>query len=389
MLKHCSLLSCVVVTLFFSLSGLAQQPPDSSPLPTPVDPATLGPQNAAFYQAHQPLAEKIKKLYLLMQEYQKATPERRDAIVAEYQPLNTEAEEAGKKMIDLAIAAFNEAPFKNFDVVTFLAQMAMYEFDCENYENSFKIFNALMRDDKPDEMKKLLVPAAESAFNVMELDKAEAWYQEAAAFRPLSQESVYHQRSIPQYRKFWDAELAIREKEAAADNLPIVLLRTNKGDIKLLLYEDQAPNTVANFISLVEKGFYTNIPFHRVLKNFMAQGGNPGNESGGPGYMIDDECVQKPGGPIPRIHFRGSISMANAGPNTNGSQFFLTFVPTSHLDGKHTVFGRIIEGIDVLGDLERIDPDEQIPVVADRIVEAQVLRKRNHPYEPVKNNRRR
>ena len=128
--------------------------------------------------------------------------------------------------------------------------------------------------------------------------------------------------------------------------MPKVKLDTNKGDIVIALFENEAPIATANFLDLVEKKFYDGLTFHRVLPGFMAQGGDPkGDGSGGPGYTIPDECRQE----NHRTHFRGSLSMAKTPePDTGGSQFFLTFVPTSHLDGKHTVFGRVIEGMDVL-----------------------------------------
>ena len=148
------------------------------------------------------------------------------------------------------------------------------------------------------------------------------------------------------------------------------------------LFENEAPNTVANFISLVEKGFYNGTPFHRVIGGFMAQGGDPtGTGTSGPGYAIACE-VEKPGA---RKHFLGTLSMAHAGPNTGGSQFFLTFRPTEHLDGKHTVFGRVIDGFDVLPKLMRTQDDQGLPVagvVPDKILKAVVVRKRNHPYDP-------
>ncbi|MBI2826059.1 MAG: peptidylprolyl isomerase [Planctomycetia bacterium] len=164
--------------------------------------------------------------------------------------------------------------------------------------------------------------------------------------------------------------------------MPRVLLQTSKGDIVLELFENEAPNTVANFVSLVEKGFYDGLSFHRVLPGFMAQGGDPkGDGSGGPGYTIACECYT----PNHRQHFRGSLSMAHAGKDTGGSQFFLTFVPTPHLDeaqAPHTVFGRVIEGMDVLTALTRRDPTKQNQPDADKIIKATVLRKRDHAYEP-------
>ncbi|MDI9445328.1 MAG: peptidylprolyl isomerase [Planctomycetota bacterium] len=163
--------------------------------------------------------------------------------------------------------------------------------------------------------------------------------------------------------------------------MPRVLLRTRHGDIVLELFENEAPNTVANFISLVKKGFYNELTFHRVLAGFMAQGGCPkGTGTDGPGYKIACECVRDDH----RKHFRGSLSMAHAGPDTGGSQFFLTFVPTQSLDGRHTVFGRVVEGIDQLAKIQRRDPEEDGGSEPEKIIEMKVLRDRGHEYVPEK-----
>src|SRR5687767_10822724 len=136
-----------------------------------------------------------------------------------------------------------------------------------------------------------------------------------------------------------------QEKEKSKEKLPQVLLKTTKGDVLIELYEDEAPNTVANFVSLVEKGFYDGLTFHRVLDGFMAQGGCPkGTGTGGPGYHIKCECYREDA----RKHERGVLSMTHAGRDTGGSHFFITFLKTPHLDGKHTVFARVIEGMDVV-----------------------------------------
>ncbi len=118
---------------------------------------------------------------------------------------------------------------------------------------------------------------------------------------------------------------------------------TARGPIKIELYADKAPLTVANFVNLAQRGFYDGLNFHRVIPDFMIQGGCPeGSGRGGPGYRFADETNNGV------RHERGVLSMANAGPNTNGSQFFITHVPTPHLDGKHTVFGKVLEGLDVV-----------------------------------------
>lgn len=134
----------------------------------------------------------------------------------------------------------------------------------------------------------------------------------------------------------------------------VASIKTDLGDIKLQLYADKAPNTVNNFVFLASDGYYDGVIFHRVIIDFMAQGGDPtGTGSGGPGYQFEDEFH-----PDLRHDQPGILSMANAGPNTNGSQFFITHVPTPHLDDRHSVFGQVIEGMDVLLSIPARDPRE-------------------------------
>lgn len=129
-------------------------------------------------------------------------------------------------------------------------------------------------------------------------------------------------------------------------------LNTDKGDIVVELFSDKTPRTVNNFVFLAHEGFYDGTIFHRVIANFMAQGGDPtGRGTGGPGYRFSDEFD-----PSLKHNAPGILSMANAGPGTNGSQFFLTHVPTPWLDGKHTVFGRITQGLDILLSIPPRDP---------------------------------
>jgi cyclophilin family peptidyl-prolyl cis-trans isomerase len=129
-------------------------------------------------------------------------------------------------------------------------------------------------------------------------------------------------------------------------------LKTEKGDIVVELFADRAPRTVENFVNLARAGFYDGTTFHRVIGGFMAQGGDPtGTGTGGPGYQFADEFH-----PSLRHDAAGILSMANAGPGTNGSQFFITYGPTPHLDDRHSVFGRVTEGLDVLRSLRERDP---------------------------------
>jgi len=128
-------------------------------------------------------------------------------------------------------------------------------------------------------------------------------------------------------------------------------IATNRGDIVLALDAQHAPKTVNNFVFLAGEGFYDGVTFHRVIRDFMIQGGDPtGTGSGGPGYRFEDEVRNNP-----LKHETGVISMANAGPNTNGSQFFITHSPQPHLNGKHTVFGKVTSGMNVVNAIRQGD----------------------------------
>ncbi|MDT8429002.1 MAG: peptidylprolyl isomerase [Pseudomonadales bacterium] len=137
------------------------------------------------------------------------------------------------------------------------------------------------------------------------------------------------------------------------------VITTEKGEIKLELFDRNAPLTVANFVNLVERGFYDGLTFHRVERRFMIQGGDPvGNGTGGPGYRFAGELTLRHNRP-------GMLSMANSGPGTEGSQFFITHVPTPHLDGLHSVFGRVTEGMEVVNRISRGDVIEKIEIIGD------------------------
>ncbi|MHC4709677.1 MAG: peptidylprolyl isomerase [Planctomycetota bacterium] len=218
---------------------------------------------------------------------------------------------------------------------------------------------------------------------------AEQRYQEAVdVLESIPQETLDGQPAVrasvnqvlPVRREcvgLWDQEQQIRSAEAAAGDLPRAEILTARGRIVVELFENEAPNTVANFISLAESDFYDGSTFHRVLPNFMSQGGDPNTKpegtgpagSGGPGYCIPDEHTL--GGA--RNHFTGSLAMAKTeAPNSGGCQFYITHTAPAHLNGRHTVFGRTVEGLDVARSLE-----------VDDVIEAiNVLSKRDHAYEP-------
>ncbi len=141
------------------------------------------------------------------------------------------------------------------------------------------------------------------------------------------------------------------EMQIDPDKVYEVTIETNRGTIVLELYPQHAPKTVNNFVFLAREGFYDGLTFHRVIADFMIQGGDPtGTGAGGPGYKFEDEVQNNP-----LTHETSVISMANAGPNTNGSQFFITHSPQPHLNGRHTVFGKVVEGQDVVNSIQQGD----------------------------------
>lgn len=154
--------------------------------------------------------------------------------------------------------------------------------------------------------------------------------------------------------------LGLASAASAADKLTATI-QTNRGNIELELTPDKTPVTVANFVNLAQHGYYNGVKFHRVINDFMVQGGDPtGTGAGGPGYRFEDEfdASLKHDGP-------GVLSMANAGPGTNGSQFFITHVATPWLNGKHSVFGKVIKGQDVVNSIKQGDSIEKVTITGD------------------------
>ena len=158
----------------------------------------------------------------------------------------------------------------------------------------------------------------------------------------------------------------------AEGNNPVAMIMTSKGVIEIELAGHKAPLTVANFVNLAKRGYYDGLKFHRVIKQFMIQGGDPrGDGRGGPGYRFEDEFDSS------LKHDRpGILSMANAGPGTNGSQFFITHVPTPHLDNRHSVFGHVVEGQKVVDAIRRGDTIQGISILGDATPEMKAVQKR-------------
>ena len=165
----------------------------------------------------------------------------------------------------------------------------------------------------------------------------------------------------------------MNDKDKGAKKManPIAVFETNHGTFEIELFEDKAPITVKNFIDLAEKGFYNGLIFHRVIDGFMIQGGDPnGMGTGGPGYTTPDEFHKDL-----KHDSEGVLSMANAGPNTGGSQFFITLAATPWLDGHHSVFGKVVKGMDVVREIGKVDTDFQDKPLAKVVMEKVTIRR--------------
>jgi cyclophilin family peptidyl-prolyl cis-trans isomerase len=291
------------------------------------------------------------------------------------------------KLRDTALAAYQETGSADPQLERFLLKFVADSVDQDNFEEGLAMSKELLKAGCTEKL--LPGAAAICAYAVGDFAGAEGYFKTASdtgifqsADTELAKLGMQFSPLVETEKKLWEKEEAIRKAEAEKDDLPRVKMTTNKGVIVLELFENEAPDTVGNFISLVEKKFYDGKNFHRVLQHFMAQGGDPkGDGTGGPGYQIYCECHK----PDYRRHFRGCLSMAHAGRDTGGSQFFLTFRPTPELDGRHTCFGRVIEGMDVLAKIQRRDPEMMDrEIIPDKIVTAEVVRKRKHDYVPKK-----
>lgn len=292
--------------------------------------------------------------------------------------------EQGSAVADLLKA--RELSPEDKDLATMLKSVlkrSMFvEYEANHYEKAIEYAKKFLEMDKDYLSAAALIGICQ--FSLNNFEEARKQLQSVVDAKPAGMEISLDQvksylDQANQYIEFWKKENEIRMAEDKAGDNPRVRITTDVGDIELELYENQAPNTVANFISLVESKLYEGTTFHRVLPNFMVQGGDPKTKdpkanpqeygSGGPGYKFDDELPKDKF----RLHFRGAISMANSGPNTNGSQFFITHHPTYWLNGKHVVFGRVIKGQEIVDNIKQ----------GNKITKVEVVRKRNHEYKPV------
>ena len=361
--------AAIGVSLFFAAAAAHAQP---AVVETKLDPAQ---SKAEFTAASKAMKELVAELTALQAEYQKPGSDKK-AIEAKFEATKAKAQETSDRLETSAFAIVMVEP-TNEAAREITGAVVAGALQSDDPQKALTLANML--DKAGAASSDIMMMGATAAMLLSDLDTAGAYLKKAAAAGMQKQKVAELEQAIEDERPKVKDEMAKRAADAKADDLPRVKVTTSKGDILVELFENESPNTVANFISLVEKGFYDGTPFHRVIGGFMAQGGDPtGSGRGGPGHAIECEV----GLPGARKQFLGTLSMAHAGVNTGGSQFFLTFRPTEHLDGKHTVFGRVIEGLDVLPKLTRTEGEMATGAPPDKIVKAVVVRKRPHSYDP-------
>lgn len=393
-----TILSAIIIALaIFTCTTLAHaqndaaEPADTAEPADATEPTTDGGETetapaddpAAAYAAKKERWDFVDgELTLLRGRLAGATPDKQQEFFRQYMTFTQEMYGLVPELQETAIAAYEAKPNEDAGILKTL--LGLIHFHMQSHSTGARTPGGLPETMPPNfaealKIAKVLHKHKADVPGAASLIGTAAFYagddEIAAEMLPKAEKSKY----LSEDGKAALAETKLRMEDAKA-NLPRVQLKLKDGDVVLELFEDQAPGAVGNFISLVEDGYYDGLTFHRVIDGYMAQGGDPtGDGSGGPGYNIYCECEKENA----RKHFAGALSMAHAGKDTGGSQFFITFEESHHLDGKHTVFGRVIEGMDAVNKITRRLPKEGEPP-ADKIIEATVLRKRDHEYKPNK-----
>ncbi|MBQ2622191.1 MAG: peptidylprolyl isomerase [Thermoguttaceae bacterium] len=334
------------------------------------------------------------------------TPERQ-ALKKQFDEKFKAAEIKHNQLIDAAVLAYAKDPENNRDIEQFLFYSLRYFMERDMYEDVLKMSDILLNSNVNNPY--VIRVAAFAALYTQQYDIAKSFLEKIQKLGILDSfrlgESDF--KYLPVFELLWNQEKEYRDQEERKD-LPSVVLYTTKGEIEILLYEDQSPNTVANFIWLIEKGFYKNIDFDAVISQGIAH--VSGTEqfkrvdnltlqplvrgNGTPGYAIPDEFKRfdfqtKKFPEDARFFWRGTVVMdlMRDQPNTGGCKFFILFKPDINCVNKYTAFGRVVRGMDVVCRLQRRNPSSVISLsqlpTPDKILDAKVKNKRNHEYKPM------
>lgn len=376
--------------IFAIVSGLNldatwAQPPSGA---SPVAAQPVVPETPEFKAATEAFREHIKETREIMVRFNTTlvnVPQDRQ-LREQWFEMMKQGVPLFQQMMAAAVTEYQMSPDPTSPLAAMLWETFKRRSEVDSYEGMLPVGQALLASgyDEP-ELQSMLV---RTAYALNELDVVRQQATQLASKDAANPQAARLLEDLDEFEQLWTEELAAREQDAQGPPLPRVRIQTTKGNIEVELFENQAPETVANFISLAESGFYEGLIFHRVMEHFMAQTGCPiGDGSGDPGYKIYGETDK----PNARNFYRGTLGMAlSRDPDSGGSQFFITFLPAPDLNGKYTAFGRVVEGIEVLGHLVRVDPEssdeaKKKPVdPLDEIISMEVLTKRAHEYTPHK-----
>jgi len=317
--------------------------------------------------------------------------DRSDAAKSRFQELRNLARTRMNETFDRAVELF-QVRIGDYEAGSMMATMLEYRESMSIYENSLEAAEALLKAELTYPF--LYKIAARSAFLDGRYDRVMKHYNafvELNGVEKLDKIDNVIASFLEVYPDYWKKEQELRDAEAKADDLPRVLMETTRGPVTIELFENEAPNTVANFIKLAEDGYYDGADFYQVVDDFIAMGGDPvGDGTSTTGRFLPDEHQN----PNSRQFFRGSLSMAKIPdprdknkyvPNSASSQFAIALMPYISLDNQQTVFGRIIDGMEAVSTFRRIDPTEKkeksIQMPPDRIISMKVIRKRPHSYD--------
>lgn len=385
-------MSSLIRTTFFTCLSLIAihsslaQPMRAPEKEQPTEIINYEPESEEFKRAFSELREQIKAMHTAEIRYHTSDSAAEDSrLKREWYEAREPIHNLHINLLNAALAEYLSDPVSRADLGRIIFKSLKRNMEKDNFDGMLPIAKGLIDTNYPDPELQQIYFQCCLANNEYALAKQ---FIQIADLPPEQAEQATKQIDI--FAKNWEEELEARKRDAAGEPLPQAKINTSKGEVIVELFENEAPEAVASFINLAEKGFYDYLDFFMVINHSVAQVGCPAEDgSGGPGYMLKDE-FDKPGA---RKCFRGSLVLATlrGRADSGGSQFFITFLPTLEA-AQNTVFGRVISGMQNIANLNRIDPQktenedkkekEKPKLPPDEIISIEIIRKRNHPYEP-------
>ncbi|MEM7479431.1 MAG: peptidylprolyl isomerase [Planctomycetota bacterium] len=365
-----------LLLLFFPTTCFAQRR-------TPLD---VRPETEEFKQAVENLRGVMKEMQEVAVRFNTGEREEGDKWRAAWNEIYPRADKAFYEMLLAAAKEFAEAPAQKASTANWLFRICSEEVEADRFEGILPVLEILVKD-RPEfnEAQRLL---GITCFALAEYERGKESIDFLAKQLETPEQMAFIRDNLDDLIAQREREYAKRKKDADPNNpVPRVLIRTTKGDIEVELFENEAPETVGNFISLVESGEYDHKPFGTGMKHFLVQGG--GDDFGEPPYTIVSERSK----PEARDFYRGTLGMALSGvpPKANSAyaQFFFALMPNPELNKNYTAFGRVVKGLEVMSALTKIDPtkekkEDEVKEEPDEIIEMTILRKRDHEYKPNK-----